>query len=1370
MKGLRKFFFGTNETATQKTNTQKTNTQTAAVSLYSRQELNVYNRVTDNSNLTHQNVHSLMRLAFIRSGITQAEYERLSINGQVDICVIGDGGSSLCDTIVKFIGQDPKKDRASFAICRGLRDSSGRIYGNTHWTALHLRRSTDGEGKDHIHSYYSDSMSDTIPPEVAKFLNSDQINLNVSRETHISEVGQRGLQQLPQIVFEQTKIVECDRQIDGNSCGYHAVYNLLRMHSAPPAETDIEPQAIIIQKEYDGIRRKEKVQEFIGLRREELKQLFNPAMALASKTKGGNKSVLDNVDNFADQQIQLIFEVIDKNELQAFSDKYYKKIYKLVEINQHIIAKRDSLVYDQCVVLNDMIEGSIAKLRSDYIFERRSILSYRKQNVTEAEDNVFKILEGSKVRKGLMNLDATGVLGFLEVVLRDDKSKEFGLGIAQSLGLTADETKSQEGKSEESSAVRSPKVLELKRLAAEFIEISDLLEGIDADRESINAKFQNYDFSTKHDLLKNAENKAAIGFLVKNNKKKNDRGEELTTAPGYGLIDEMRKIIETKDSDLNQDICSSAIDKLGTLLFLAGNVGLGVNDTQLVHAGLIADLESVTVAKKTIKDISEIADGKRFELQRAESDDSSVEAVIKIDGQLYKAIEGEALKRIESLKVFFDADEFIVKTQKDLELLSSKIYPRKLISDDEELKSVIEKLKHDQDLDNKDKSKMLMIHGAFFSIPFADKNHIVIYNNKMKLGKSEWIDLLQFIVDGRIAEVQNQDLKLALETCNLKMLERIVGLYPQNSRGNHTSIVEEFFQGSQHDWYKEASGVTIGRDTTVKFSDKKAIIDGEKYCLCEGDGGGHYFGLVFGKIEVDGKLKVYVQDSTEANTERLVYLNRIRKIYSQEEILEGQIEIVKTCVQNTEKDFFKGLRNQCRYTAIVFSEMVLQDSSKRLGQGIRYVQDDFEDKFARWFDSNDRVFRKEARTNYDAADNSLLTDDSSHFSEVINDGHDSDGDLPSQSGSAITVRANSVKSSTELEDFGPASRGPIGNPPLSVVRDAVVVEDEKSRNNSRSQSPLILNEEEEGLEVLGKGAVEMRQNRTFSEQNTKNQFYLEREDAEEVFDGSQSPPQVEIVLNPRENEDSRESVAAKELEDEILRTTKTQILKDRIAEIVPSVARVVKFPETMAEANISEVIASTAKLKSLTESTEKAGSTKLKDSKFDGALLRINGQLAKAGKKSNKAIWADLSTADKNAVLDKYDKHNEENGGEKIKALARKSLVSYRIVRNGKAEKLPTISEQDSERLEDVMNFARDKMKEADIYEINKQKEQLRRGKHGSFIRKGSVEVRAEVIKEELTNSVQVTSCTWLMRSKEIDPTSRQPSRTSSGDGSSHDL
>ncbi len=271
--------------------------------------------------------------------------------------------------------------------------------------------------------------------------------------------------------------------------------------------------------------------------------------------------------------------------------------------------------------------------------------------------------------------------------------------------------------------------------------------------------------------------------------------------------------------------------------------------------------------------------------------------------------------------------------------------------------------------------------------------------------------------------------------------------------------------------------------------------------------------------------------------------------------------------------------------------------------------------------------------------------------------------------------------------------------------------------------------------------------------------------------------EFEEIPDPRENEDSRESVAVIELEEKFLRTTKTQILKDRIAEIVPSVARAVKLPETMAEANISEVIASTAKLQSLTEFTKTAGSTELKDSKFDGALLRINGQLAKAGKKPNKAIWADLSTADKNAVLDKYDKHNEENGGEKITALARKSLVSYRIVRNGKAEKLTTISEQDSERLEDVMKFARDKMKEANIYEINKQKEQLRRGKHGSFIRKGSVEVRAKKIKEELTNSVQVTSCEWLSLSRKIDATeasnshaSRQRSRTSSGDGSSHDL
>ena len=438
--------------ATKKPTTEKTNTQPAAVSLYSNQELNVYNRVTNNSNLTHENVDSLMRRAFIRSGITQDEYEGLSRNGQVDICVIGDGGSSLCDAIVKFIGQNPKKDRASFAICRGYRDDSGRISGNTHWTALHLRRSTDREGKDHIHSYYSDSMSDTIHLEVARFLNSDQINQNVSNETrNISEVGKRGLQQLPQIVFEQTKIVRCDIQTDVYSCGYHSVYNLLRMHSAPPAESDIQPQLKITQTEDDGTIREEVVQDFIILRREELKQWFNHEMPLASKTQGGNKSVLDTADNFVDQQIKLILAVIDKGESQAFSDKYYKKIDELVAINQNIIEKRNSLGDQRVVVLNEMIEGSINKLISDYILERRSILFSLGYDVTEEEDDVFKILDRSEFRKGLMKRDST-FLTILYAALQ--WNLDFINATSKSLELTADEPKFQEGRSEESSAVK----------------------------------------------------------------------------------------------------------------------------------------------------------------------------------------------------------------------------------------------------------------------------------------------------------------------------------------------------------------------------------------------------------------------------------------------------------------------------------------------------------------------------------------------------------------------------------------------------------------------------------------------------------------------------------------------------------------------------------------------------------------------------------------------------------------------------------------------------------------------------------------------------------------------------------------------------
>ena len=157
----------------------------------SDQVLDTYNKVTDKSNLTYQNVNVLMRQAFIRSRILNnaeanpgAEYEKLNNAGQVDVCVIGDGGSNLCDAIVKFIAQDPEKDRASFAICRGHLGADGVITGDTHWTALHLRRTTGPDGKDYIQPYYADSAGGKVPKEVKDCLLVDKEPLNNPQIPH----------------------------------------------------------------------------------------------------------------------------------------------------------------------------------------------------------------------------------------------------------------------------------------------------------------------------------------------------------------------------------------------------------------------------------------------------------------------------------------------------------------------------------------------------------------------------------------------------------------------------------------------------------------------------------------------------------------------------------------------------------------------------------------------------------------------------------------------------------------------------------------------------------------------------------------------------------------------------------------------------------------------------------------------------------------------------------------------------------------------------------------------------------------------------------------------------------------------------------
>ncbi len=236
------------------------------------QTLDAFNYVRDRSNLTHQNLNVLLKHTFQKSGLNEEQYDALSSSGSVTTAVIGNQiDNDLRDSILRFIGQEPPSDRASFALCRGyLR--GGQLEGNTHWTALHLRRSVDENGRVIIRSYHADSMSNEIPQEVTRILtNLPNTKLeDLDDEARASIPNQRAISRLANISFEPCQSVICENQPDGYSCGDRSVFNILRMHNGDNLESLQLTGNAITQ---DG--QETTLEQFITSGRSYLKGIFN---------------------------------------------------------------------------------------------------------------------------------------------------------------------------------------------------------------------------------------------------------------------------------------------------------------------------------------------------------------------------------------------------------------------------------------------------------------------------------------------------------------------------------------------------------------------------------------------------------------------------------------------------------------------------------------------------------------------------------------------------------------------------------------------------------------------------------------------------------------------------------------------------------------------------------------------------------------------------------------------------------------------------------------------------------------------------------------------------------------------------------------
>ena len=237
--------------------------------------LDAYNKVSDTSLLTHQNVLHLLRDAFVKSGISERDVESLTTAGSIDLCPINNSSDDidyiLRDAILKFIGKD--EPMASIALCRGARLNpvTKKLSEGDHWIALHLRKIPREDGTVFIEAISMDSAGGEAPPALTRVVNSivrstvSSLRGRLSADLQTNETFIKALNRLEGGIAIDVQTHHCDRQKDWHSCGYHAAFNLVRMHDASGKfKTTIQQ---------DG--RQVGPEEFIRARREDLKKIFD---------------------------------------------------------------------------------------------------------------------------------------------------------------------------------------------------------------------------------------------------------------------------------------------------------------------------------------------------------------------------------------------------------------------------------------------------------------------------------------------------------------------------------------------------------------------------------------------------------------------------------------------------------------------------------------------------------------------------------------------------------------------------------------------------------------------------------------------------------------------------------------------------------------------------------------------------------------------------------------------------------------------------------------------------------------------------------------------------------------------------------------
>lgn len=311
-------------------------------------KMDIFNYVSDISNLTHQNILFLLRDTWKKSGRTDEQCDYNLSHGGISVAVISQDPAldySLRNAMLDFLNHD--LDRASIILGRGNLIKN-EIEGNSHWTSLHLRRVAYGD-RFIIQAYHIDSLGSLeIPDAVTRVLNS----INNLKPKDLSEDDreryQRAIGRLSssQYCFNgQCNAGFSTIQADNYSCGYHAAFNAVA--SFINNDIAVAPLNVIWQDDKETT-----IEEFIAEKKEILKQKFNVgAHEILMTTKE-----VDEDDSKLTYKARILSIIIG-------GDDHLTKLEKLILLEREIKAEGDEAILKLSSL---QIETSYKKILSDY--------------------------------------------------------------------------------------------------------------------------------------------------------------------------------------------------------------------------------------------------------------------------------------------------------------------------------------------------------------------------------------------------------------------------------------------------------------------------------------------------------------------------------------------------------------------------------------------------------------------------------------------------------------------------------------------------------------------------------------------------------------------------------------------------------------------------------------------------------------------------------------------------------------------------------------------------------------------------------------------------------------------------------------------